>query len=88
MHHIFEGLRRKASDRMGITTTLCQKCHDAVHRYPKRYEYLKAEAQKTYMRTHNMTLEQWLEVMHKNYIGDDYERSKDDSREELYGGSE
>lgn len=70
-HHVFEGLKRKASDRLGITVELCQKCHDEVHRHPKRYEWLKAQKQKAYMDTHNMTLEQWLEIMHKNYIGDE-----------------
>ena len=70
VHHIFEGLRRKASDRLGITITLCQSCHDAVHQHPKQYEYLKAEAQREYMKAHNLTLAEWMEIFHKNYIGD------------------
>lgn len=71
VHHIFAGTRRKIADRLGLTITLCQSCHDKVHAFPSKYAHLKTEAQRKYMIQTGISVEEWIELFGKSYLGDD-----------------
>ena len=68
-HHVMEGTgNRKIADMYGLTIPLCYECHEGtngVHRQPKKYEYLKAFAQRMFERQRPRS--EWMEHF-KNYL--------------------
>ena len=69
LHHVFEGNRRKASDKYGMTVWLCFKHHvggEGIHHNTKLDRQLKAKAQKAFEDVYGH--DKFMEVFKKNYI--------------------
>lgn len=67
-HHIFEGTRRKASDKYGLTIEVCRSCHTQIHLHPKEYEWLKVEAQVKAMADYGWSKDDFIERFGKSYV--------------------
>ena len=69
-HHIYEGCRRRLSERYGFVVPLCPDCHTvseyAVHRCAKTALMLKRAAQRKFERTH--TREEFMKIFGRNYL--------------------
>ena len=72
-HHIFEGvsLRRK-SEKYKATIRICYKCHEDIHKHPRKYLSLKENAQREIMQRHGWAMEDWHREFGKNYL-EEYE---------------
>lgn len=69
IHHVFEGNgKRKISDEWDAVIEVCRRCHRDVEYNPKNYVWLKQKFQREIMARKNMTVEQWIDRMGKNYI--------------------
>ena len=68
VHHVFMGTRLKIAERLGLTVTLCQRCHDDVHAHPKKYDWLKAKAQRDYQTRTGISTQDFIEIMGRSYI--------------------
>lgn len=72
-HHVFEGSRRKASERYGLKVKLHHiRCHlygvAAVHNNPNTNKMLKRKAQEEAMQRYGWTGDDWLEIFKKSYL--------------------
>lgn len=69
-HHIFDGSRRKTSEREGFVVYLCLAHHTAgpaaVHSNAENMRLLQKVCQKKYEKTH--TREEWMELIGKSYV--------------------
>ncbi len=72
-HHIFNGAMRNKSEEYNAVINVCRECHDLIHKDYSLRESLKAEFQHRIMCDNNMSISQWMETFHKNYL--DYWRS-------------
>ena len=66
MHHIFEGARRKISEREGFVIELCPRCHERAHNDKDFGDCLKRDCQMEYLEEHSM--QDWMELMGRNWI--------------------
>ena len=70
LHHIYEGSRRQASDAHGFVVRLCANHHNmsdhSVHMDEAMNRKLKRLCQRVYEKTH--TREEFMEIIHKNYL--------------------
>lgn len=67
-HHIFEGTKRKVSEKYGLVIHICRDCHTAVHLHPKEYEWLKKEAQVKAMLDNGWSTDEFIERFGKSYV--------------------
>ena len=67
-HHVFGGTARKISDKYDATVWLCRNCHNAYHKHPSAYQWLREKTQTKVMFEQGWSKEDWLEHFHKNYL--------------------
>jgi hypothetical protein len=73
-HHVFEGHGRKAiSERYGLKVYICgDRCHrngkDSVHKNAKVNRAVKKVVQKRAMQYYGWTVEDFIEILGRNYI--------------------
>lgn len=71
-HHVFEGTRRQKSEKYGLKVKLCPAHHrlsnQSVHLNPKIEKDLKQWAQMKAMDHYGWTIEDFIEIMGKNYL--------------------
>ena len=69
-HHIFGGANRDKSEAEGLKVYLCLWHHQtgpcAVHRNAEVMDYLRAEGQKAFEKTHSR--EEFVKLIGKNYL--------------------
>lgn len=68
-HHVFDGIRRQASDDHGITVWLCERHHtgdEGVHTDEKRNLALKQRVQRAIEKKYGH--EKFMEIFHKSYL--------------------
>ncbi len=68
-HHVFDGSRRKASDKYGLTVWLCAKHHtgdEGVHQNEKLNLQLKRKVQAAFEKKYGH--ERFMEIFHKSYL--------------------
>ena len=72
LHHVWEGSRRQASERNGLTVYLCAYHHnmsdEGVHNNSKNNLNLKQECQRKYEKLHSH--EEFMNIIGKNYLED------------------
>jgi hypothetical protein len=72
-HHIFGAANRKLSEKYGLVVDLCHACHNeppyGAHHNAEAMLYLHQYGQKKAMQENNWTIEQFVEVFGKNYLG-------------------
>lgn len=68
-HHIFGGVaNRPKSEEYGLFIWLTPEQHNYLHDHPKEMLGIKKEAQKSFMKHYNKTVEEFIEVFGKNYL--------------------
>ena len=68
-HHILNGSLKRASEEIGAWVWLCPACHDWVHSTGDGVWFqriMKATCQERYEENH--TREEWMALVHKNYL--------------------
>lgn len=78
IHHIFGGRWRVISERMDFTIELCPSCHEKAHNNAEFSEALKHDCQLEYLETHSLS--EWMNLMHRNWVGMSEIRKKTFSR--------
>lgn len=70
-HEAFGGSRRQLSKALGLWTTLCPKCHELCHSYPKAAGlYVKVKAQAAAMEEYSWTEDMFIRRFGKSYKGE------------------
>ena len=71
-HHVFEGARRQLSEKYGLKVKLCPVHHrisnQSVHLNEDINRDLKRWAQRKAMEHYGWTIEDFIEIMGKNYL--------------------
>lgn len=69
-HEVFGGPNRKKSKAFGLWIMLCHdSCHlNGVHAFPDKYKYIKAKAQRVFMREYCWSKEDFINVFGRSYI--------------------
>ena len=68
-HHVYNGVSmRRVSERLGMKVPLCVSCHRRIHEDPAFRLELKATYEKRYLQEHDMTVEEWIALVGKNYV--------------------
>lgn len=68
-HHIFGGVaNRPKSEKYGLFIWLTTEQHKYLHDHPKEMLGIKKEAQKSFMKYYDKTVEEFIEVFWKNYL--------------------
>lgn len=70
-HHVFEGVRRPTSERLGLTIDICRACHGSIHAKPAAWTWLKERTQRNYMKAHDMTEDEWIEQFGRSWLKGD-----------------
>ena len=68
-HHVFDGIRRQASDECGVTVWLCARHHtgdEGVHTDEKRNLALKRRVQRAIEKKYGH--DKFMEIFHKSYL--------------------
>lgn len=68
-HHIFGGVaNRPKSEKYGLFIWLTLKQHDYLHAHPKEMIGIKKEAQKSFMKYYNKSIEEFIEIFGKSWL--------------------
>ena len=68
-HHIFGGVaNRPKSEKYGLFIWLTLKQHDYLHNHPKEMLSIKKEAQKSFMKYYNKSIEEFRSIFGKNWL--------------------
>lgn len=68
-HHIFGGVaNRPKSEKYGLFIWLTLKQHDYLHDHPKEMLGIKKEAQKSFMKYYDKTVEEFIEIFGKSWL--------------------
>ena len=67
-HHLIGGSNRQKSDRLGLTIPVCRDCHEAIHKNPRVFLWLKEQAQRKAMSEQGWTVEDFIREFGKNYL--------------------
>lgn len=70
MHHVFNGPLRSKSEVYGAVIPLCRECHEIVHKRADVRLRIKAEFQRKIMQENGMSLDEFVQEFHKNYLSD------------------
>lgn len=68
-HHVFGGVaNRPKSEKYGLFIWLTLKQHDYLHKHPKEMLGIKKEAQKSFMKYYDKTIEEFIEVFGRSWL--------------------
>ena len=71
-HHVFGAALKKISEKYGLMVRLCHYCHNeppfGVHQNKEVRRKLQAFAQQKAMEHHNLTKEEFIKLIGKNYL--------------------
>ena len=68
-HHIFGGVaNRPKSEKYGLFIWLTLKQHDYLHKHPKEMLGIKKEAQKSFMKYYDKTIEEFIEIFGRSWL--------------------
>lgn len=68
-HHVYNGVSMRAvSERLGLKVPLCGTCHRRIHNDAAARLWLKVEYEKRYLAEHDMSVEDWIALVGKNYV--------------------
>lgn len=68
-HHIFGGVaNRPKSEKYGLFIWLTLKQHDYLHDHPKEMLSIKKEAQKSFMKYYNKSIEEFIEIFGRSWL--------------------
>lgn len=68
-HHIFGGVaNRPKSEKYGLFIWLTLKQHDYLHNHPKEMIGIKKEAQKSFMKYYNKSIEEFIEIFGRSWL--------------------
>ena len=68
-HHLIGGKGRRAkADRHGLVIEVCPTCHREIHDKPRKYLYLKENAQRELMEREGWDTERFIKEFNKSYI--------------------
>lgn len=68
-HHIFGGVaNRPKSEKYGLFIWLTLRQHDYLHKHPKEMLNIKKEAQRSFMRYYDKTVEEFIEIFGKSWL--------------------
>lgn len=68
-HHVFGGVaNRPKSEKYGLFIWLTLKQHDYLHNHPKEMIGIKKEAQKSFMRYYDKTVEEFRSIFGKSWL--------------------
>lgn len=69
-HHIAHGTaNRKIADQEGLTCWLCEEHHRRLHDKGENDRELQQHAQKIWMSVNDKTVEDWIALFGKSYLG-------------------
>lgn len=68
-HHVFGGVaNRPKSEKYGLFIWLTLKQHDYLHKHPKEMLDIKKEAQMSFMKYYDKTVEEFIEVFGRSWL--------------------
>ena len=67
IHEVYAGAKRQVSMENGFCIPLCRRCHNIITKNYQEDVKLRVRCQKEYEKTH--TREEFLDLIHRNYIG-------------------
>lgn len=68
-HHIFGGVaNRPKSEKYGLFIWLTLKQHNYLHKHPKEMLSIKKEAQMSFMKYYNKTVDEFIEVFGRSWL--------------------
>lgn len=68
-HHIFGGVaNRPKSEKYGLFIWLTLKQHDYLHKHPKEMLSIKKEAQMSFMKYYNKSIEEFIEIFGRSWL--------------------
>ena len=67
-HHVYEGLKRKASEKYGAVVNICRSCHQDIHLHPASYLWLKKEMEAKLMLENHWSVDDFIDVFGRNYL--------------------
>ena len=81
IHHVFGGRWRTVSEKMDFVIELCPECHRKAHVNIEFSDALKHDCQMEDLEDH--TLDEWMDLMHRNWIEQGEIRREKQSNPEL-----
>lgn len=68
-HHVFGGVaNRPKSEKYGLFIWLIQEQHNYLHNHPKEMLSIKKEAQKSFMKYYDKTVEEFRSIFGRNWL--------------------